>query len=252
VAATQPRTISILLPAFNEVGSLAQAVADIEAAVADFDDYEIIVVDDGSSDGTAAVADELAATRPRVRVVHHVVNRGLAAAYRTGLDQAGMTYVTFMGADAEIPSDSIREIVSLTGSAGLVIPYHGTPTARPWSRRLLTWVSTEQVNLLFGWRHRYYQGPVVYPTTLAQALPREIDGFFFATEMLVHALAAGYTWVEVPLRHRERTGGQSKAVKIRNIFKAEMAILTLWWHLRVLGRRAVPSAADRSSVEAPA
>jgi glycosyltransferase involved in cell wall biosynthesis len=247
-----PRTISIVVPAYNEEQALAGAVADVEGAIEGFDDYEIVVVDDGSTDATAAVADELAAARPRVRVIHHGVNRGLSAAYRTGLDEARMEYVTFFGADGEILPESIHAIISRTGEASLVVPYHGDPGARGWMRRLLTWVSTEQVNVLFGWRQRYYQGPTVYPTRLARALPREIDGFFFATEMLVHALSAGYGSVEVPLYTRQRAGGVSKAVKLRNVVKAELAILRLWWNLRVRGRRVVPTAAERPGVEATA
>lgn len=236
---TPKRTISVIIPAYNEVQTLAGAVGDVEGALDGFDDYEVVVVDDGSSDGTANVADELAATRPHVRAIHHPVNRGLAAAYRTGLSHARMTYVTFIGADGEMRAESIRAIVSRVGEAGLVIPYHGNPAVRGTLRRFLTWVSTQQVNVLFGWRHHYYQGPTVYPTILAQALPQDVDGVYFATEMLVHALSAGYSWVEVPLYVRERPEGGSKVVRLRNVVKAQLAVVGLWWHLRVRRRRVV-------------
>ena len=71
------------------------------------------------------------------------------------------------------------------------------------------------------------------PTALARALPITTHGFFFCTEMLLNALAMGYSWVQVPLTHQERAYGQSKAVKVSNIINAELTILKLWWNLRI-------------------
>jgi hypothetical protein len=62
----------------------------------------------------------------------------------------------------------------------------------------------------------------------------------FAAEMLANALMTGYSWIEVPLTHRERAYGQSKAVKLSNIFNAQITILQIWWSLRVRGQTASP------------
>src|SRR6185436_8894484 len=94
---------------------------------------------------------------------------------------------------------------------------------------------TTQLNVLFSRNLKYYQGPAVYPTELARVLPISTRGFFFATEMLVNALLMGYSYVEVPLTHHERTYGQSKAVKASNIVDAQITILRLWWNLRIRG-----------------
>ena len=183
-------------------------------------------------------AERLAAADPRVRVVHHESNQGFAAAYRSGLARARMQYVTFAPGDNEIAPTSLAEIFASVGKADLVVPYHGTPWKRAFYRRILTWTCVTQINVLFGWHLRYFQGPTVYPTQLARALPRTTRGFFFITEMLVYALAAGYTAVEVPLIHQERAYGRSKAVALSNIVDAERTILRLWWQIRLLGRRA--------------
>jgi hypothetical protein len=132
-----------------------------------------------------------------------------------------------------------------------VVPYHATPWKRAWYRRLLTWIAVTQLNVLFGWSLRYYQGPTVYPTALARRLPRTITGFFYVTEMLVHALDAGYTWIEVGLTHQERAYGQSKAVTWSNIVNAQRAVIVLWWNIRVRGRRILPRTAARSQAQAP-
>jgi glycosyltransferase involved in cell wall biosynthesis len=242
------RTMSVVVPAYNEMGNLENAVKDVVHALRTFDDYEVIIVNDGSQDGTGEVADRLAATIDRVRVIHHEQNRGFSASYQTGLEHARMAYFTFVPGDHEVALESIEGIFGAVGKADLVVPYHGTPWNRTWHRRILTWICTTQLNILFSRDLNYFQGPAVYPTALARVLPINTSGFFFATEMLVNALLMGYSYVEVPLTHHERTYGQSKAVKPANIVNAQLTILRLWWSLRVRGG----VAARPSSVEASA
>jgi glycosyltransferase involved in cell wall biosynthesis len=227
--------MSVVVPAYNEMGNLASAVQDVVHALRTFDDYEVIIVNDGSQDGTGEVADSLAATIDRVRVIHHEQNRGFSASYQTGLQHARMAYFTFVPGDHEVAGESVEEIFDAVGTADLVVPYHGTPWNRTWSRRILTWICTTQLNVLFSRNLKYFHGPAVYPTELARVLPINTSGFFFATEMLVNALLMGYSFVEVPLTHHERTYCQSKAVKPSNMVNAQMTIVRLWWTLRVRG-----------------
>lgn len=234
------RTLSVLIPAYNEAQNIEAAVRDVLDAAAGFQEVEVLVVNDGSTDGTGEVADRLARDMPQVSAIHHPRNQGFAAAYRTGLQRARMQYFTFVPGDHEVAPESVRDIFAAIGTYDLVVPYHGTPWKRAWHRRVLTWVCTTEFNVLFGWRLKYYQGPTVYPTTLARALPLTAHGFFFVAEMLVHALEAGYSFTEVGLTHQERVYGRSKAVALPNIVDAEKTILRLWWDVRVRRQRAVP------------
>ena len=229
-------SISIVVPAYNESGNLEGAVRDVVAIAHGRCEYEIIIVDDGSRDGTAELADQLAAEYHSVHALHHACNQGFAAAYRTGLEHARFDYFTFVPGDHEVAPESLAAIFDAVGGADVVVPYHGTPWNRAWHRRALTRICTSQLNLLFGYGLRYFQGPAVYPTRLARSLPKTTTGFFFATEMLVHALAMGLSWVEVPLTHKERAYGQSKAVRWSNIVNAQVTILKLWWSIRVRGK----------------
>ena len=224
---------TIFVPAFNEVANLEGTIGDVLAAAATFGDCEIIVVDDGSTDGTGQLADDLAARSPHVRVLHNPTNFGLAAGYRRALAEARMPYFTFVPGDREVSAQSIKDILGSVGSADIVVPYHANMHARPWYRRVLTRGSTGLINLLFGFRLRYYQGPSVYPTTLARSLGTTTNGFFFLAEMLVHALRRGHSYIEVGLIHQERAYGRSKAVSVRNIGRALATIVRLWWSLRV-------------------
>lgn len=232
--------LSIIVPAFNEAGNVEQALDGVISAAnqAALVAYQIIVVDDGSTDETTSVLHWYAQRhyrRPLVAPIYfhrHEQNQGLRVAYETGLAAADYPYVTWVPGDGEIATESLVEIFKAVGTADLVVPYHGTPEKRPWFRRLLTWVSTNEINLLLGKRLHYWQGPVVYPTALARSLPRTIPGFFCMAEMLACAMAMDPTYVEVPLTHQERTYGVSKAVSWRRIWQAQMAVFGFWWRFR--------------------
>ncbi|HLW59031.1 MAG TPA: glycosyltransferase family 2 protein [bacterium] len=231
---TSRPSLSIFVPAHNEARNLEGAIHDIVAATQPgLTDYEILLVDDGSTDGTAEVAEGLARDNPRIRVIHNRSKEGIARGYRTALGLATKEYFGFLPGDREVHADSIRAIFDAVGSSDLIIPYHANREARAWHRRVMTWVCTTLLNTLFGHHLHYYQGPTVYPTQLAMALPSRSTGFFFLTEMLVHALDGGRSFIEVGLIHQERAFGKSKAITFRNIRMALAVILGTWWRLRV-------------------
>ncbi len=232
---TRP-SLSVVVPAYNEAENIVVALTRVLVALNStfIRRYEIIVVDDGSTDGTADRVREWAQLiDPPILIFCHERNFGLRAAYETGLAAAQYEYVTWVPGDGEMVWTSIADILRAIGTADLVVPYHGTPERRSWFRRLLTWGSTLQINWLLGHRLRYYQGTVVYPTDLARRLPRTEPGFFFNTEMLCWALEEGLSYVQVPLVHQERQYGVSKAVSLGKIWAAQKAILRFWWRLRI-------------------
>ena len=108
------RRLSLVLPAFNEEAGVRQAVAEADEALARLtDDYEILVVDDGSRDGTAAVVAEEAAARPHVRLLRHEKNRGYGAALRTGFEAARFEFVAFTDADCQFYLDDLGRLLPL-------------------------------------------------------------------------------------------------------------------------------------------
>jgi glycosyltransferase involved in cell wall biosynthesis len=229
--------VSIFLPAYNESDNLEGAVADIEWAASQvLGDYEILIIDDGSTDGTGALADRLAQENPRVRAIHQPHNLGIAAAYERALSEARLEHFSFLPADGEIARESVRDILAAVGRADIVAPYHQNPYARQLHRRVLTWASTSLVNVLFHQRMHYYQGPCIYPLGLVRQLPKSAGGFYFLTQMLIHALHAGYSYVEVGLTHVDRTHGRSKAVSAKNILRALRTIAQAWWAIHVGGQ----------------
>lgn len=115
--------LSLIIPAYNEEGCLEKVVQAACAAAEDDDleEFEILVVDDGSIDATGSVAEAVAGRDSRVRVLHHPARRGLGEALRTGYQSASLEYVTWLPADGQFDmKDSLRLLRSI-GEADIVI-----------------------------------------------------------------------------------------------------------------------------------
>jgi len=225
--------ISVVMPALNEAGNLAGAVEAVNRAAAKTDvDAEIILVDDGSTDGTGELADRLARERPGTRVVHHPVPRGLGYSYREGVGLAGKEFVVMLPGDDEIEAESVERMFSLAGTADMVIPYTENPGVRPPARRVVSAAFTRIMNALSGMKLRYYNGPVVHRRALLASVPMRTDGFAYQAEIITRLARGGASRVETGMRLKERAHGSSKAFKLRNVLSvagtlARLAALSL-------------------------
>ncbi len=241
-----PRTLSVIVPALNEEGNLAAAVRTILDAISDrFEDFELLIFDDGSTDRTGAIADELAAANPRIRVIHNPRNMGFGYNYTHGVQLARMEYVTMFPGDNEIPGEAIQSILSAVGAADIVAPYISTPAVRAWSRRVISAAFVSLVNLLFGLRLRYFNGPCVHRWVLLRVVPMRTHGFAYMAAILVRLIRSGHTYVEVAMPLQARQHGRSKAFRLKNILSVLRTLGELFWEVRIRDRRKYAGAVHR-------
>ena len=210
--------VVVVIPTYNEASNLAWIVGRLRAAQPDVD---VLVVDDGSPDGTGAVADELAAADPAVSVVHRTTKEGLGAAYLHGFRvalAAGYDVIGEMDADGSHQPEQLDRLLVALHSADLVIGSRWVPggSVVNWPRRreLLSRGGNLYVRMLLG-------VPVRDATAGYRLFRREtlekIDlesvqstGYVFQTDMVARALGAGLTVREVPIEFVERVRGDSK------------------------------------------
>ncbi len=231
-------TLSVIMPALNEEGNLAAAVATVlEAIDGRFASYELLVFDDGSTDRTGVIADKLAAANRRIRVVHNSRNMGFGYNYIRGVERAEMEYVAMFPGDNEIAGSAIRTILGAVGPADIVVPYIATPSVRPWSRRFISARFVALVNLLFGLRMRYFNGPCVHRRSLLQTVPMRTHGFAYMAAILVRLIRSGHSYVEVPMPLQARQHGRSKAFRPKNLASVLGTLVALFWDVRVRNRR---------------
>jgi glycosyltransferase involved in cell wall biosynthesis len=239
-------TLSVIIPALNEEGNLSAAVATALEAIGDrFADYELLIFDDGSADRTGAIADELAAGNPHIRVIHNPRTMGFGYNYSRGVELARMEYVTMLPGDNEIPGAGIRTILGAVGSADIVVPYISTPAVRSGSRRMISAAFVALINLLFGLRLRYFNGPCVHRRSFLRSVPMRTHGFAYMASILVRLIRSGCSYVEVPMQLQARQHGRSKAFKPKNILSVLSTIGELLWEVRIKERHKYAGAVRR-------
>ncbi len=222
-------SLSLILPAYNEAAGIAEAVAEADDALARFaGEYEIIVVDDGSRDGTAAIVAEAARRRPRVRLIRHDRNRGYGAALRTGFEAAHGSRIAFTDADGQFDLADLERLVSLADRFPVVVGYR-VDRQDPWQRRFYSWGYNQLVRRLVGTGVRDCDCALkVFRRDALHRLLPESTHFFVNTEMLARARQLGLRVAEVGVRHRPRRHGQSK-VSLADIPRTLAVLLPFWW-----------------------
>ncbi len=210
--------ISIIVMAFNEANSLEVVVREIDSVLTELGRaYEVIIVDDGSSDGTQAIADQLAREMGRVRVVHHETNQGLGGVYTTGFAHAQGDFVTFFAADGQLPATIIKQFIPLMDNADMVLGYLPNRNSSLLAKSLS---KAERVlyRLLFGPLPNF-QGALMFRRTLLNKLELKSTGRGWAVvmELIIRASRAGYRLVSVPTEMRPRISGKSKVNNLPTI-----------------------------------
>ena len=154
-ASGKPAGLSVFFPAYNDSGTIASMVIRaVQAASELTPDYEVIVVNDGSSDATAEIADELARTYPHVRVIHHAKNRGYGGALQTGIRSATKELIFYTDGDAQYDPGELSILWShLTPDADLVNGYK-ISRSDPMHRIVIGRVYHHIVSLMFGLKMR--------------------------------------------------------------------------------------------------
>jgi dolichol-phosphate mannosyltransferase len=228
--APPPRRLSLVIPAYNEAAGIRQAVAEADAALARLaSEYEILVVDDGSSDATAAVVAEEMRHRPALRLLRHATNRGYGAALRTGFESARFERVAFTDADCQFYLDDLSSLLPLSDDCAVACGYRVGRRDSP-KRRLLSWGFNAAVRGLLGTRVRDVDCAlkVFRREALAGLLP-ESTGFFVNSEMLARARQLGHRVAEAGVRHRPRLRGSSKVSVLRDVPRVLASLLPFWW-----------------------
>lgn len=222
------RKVSFIVPALNEEGVVEAVVRDIWSTVDGLlAEYEIILVDDGSSDQTGKIMDRLAAELKNIRVLHHERNRGLGSSYQHGVQEARFDYVMMLCGDGGLPASSLPPIIAQIGSADIVIPYMlnlkkiKTPT-RYLVSRTYTWL----LNRISGHRLKYYNGLPVHRREFLKRIPITSSGFGFQGEILIKLLKSGCSYIQVPVQGAEFTRNSS-AFKLKNVVSVSHTLIRL-------------------------
>jgi glycosyltransferase involved in cell wall biosynthesis len=245
----------VFFPAYNDSGTIASLVITaIQSARRLTPDCEIIIVNDGSADATAQIADELARTYPEVRVVHHEWNRGYGGALRSGFAAATRDLVFYTDGDAQYdPAEMAVLWERLDDGIDLVNGYK-ISRSDPLHRIVIGRIYHHTVKLLFGLKVRDVDCDFrLLRRSIFDRVTLEKNSGVICLEMMKKIQDAGFRIAEVPVHHYHRTHGRSQFFNFRRLVKTAIDVARLWVTLVVRREhRRATSAATATAAAAAA
>ncbi len=245
--------LSVFFPAYNDSGTIASLVITaLQTARRLTPDCEIVVVNDGSADATAAIANELARTYPEVRVVHHERNRGYGGALRTGFASATRELVFYTDGDAQYdPAEMVLLWNRLDEGVDLVNGYK-ISRSDPLHRIIIGRIYHHTVKLLFGLKVRDVDCDFrLLRRSIFDRVSLEKDSGVICLEMMKKIQDAGFRIAEVPVHHYHRAYGRSQFFNFRRLARTAVDVAKLWVALVVRGEHRRRAARAPAAAAAP-
>jgi len=206
--------LTIVVPCLNEKKHIAITLDMITSAMHELPyRYEILVIDDGSTDGTSAVVEAYTQDHPErpIQLHQNPRNRGLSRSYVDGAFLGHGKYYRMVSGDNPEPKDALLTVFRRLGEADMIIPYHDPVIGKSALRRALSQIYTVLVNKLSGYKIRYYNGCALHLRYNVMRWGPYSFGFGFQAELITRLLDEGATYIEVPIQatHVEKSGRNS-------------------------------------------
>lgn len=229
--------LSVFFPTYNEEGAIRTTVEDARKVLERIAErWEIIIVNDGSSDGTGEIAQKLSEKDRRIRVINHAPNRGYGAALKSGFYNSKYSWIAFTDSDGQFDFSEITNFIEKQREteADLVIGYYKKRrvsffkivTSRLWEFLVF---------ILFGLKARDIDcGFKLISKEVIKTIPKLESGrgAFISSEFLIKARKSGFKIVEIPVTHYPRIRGAGTGRKLNVIIKSFIDLFRLWGKLR--------------------
>ena len=221
-------SISVFFPCYNEQDNVESLVRQAWSVLNDIvDDFEIIIVNDGSSDNTKEIADKLVRDLSNVKAVHHTQNTGYGGALQSGFKNATKELVFYTDGDKQFDIGELKDIIHLIDKCDIVSCYRISRQDRIL-RKLNAWAWNKLVCFLFKLKIKDIDCAFkLYKRKIFDDIIILSSGALVDTEILARAVAKGYTIKQVGVRHFPRTAGKSTGANPLVILKAFKELLKL-------------------------
>jgi len=233
------KALSVFLPTYNERGNIEKVTSKVKEVLGKVaEKWEIIIVDDGSSDDTPAVVDEIAKKDQRIRVIHHKSNRGYGGALKTGFESAKYPWVAFMDSDGQFDFGEIEKFIAKKDEADLILGYRKN-RADSFARKVFTFGWSTLARIVLGLRAKDYSCgfKMIKRSVYEKIQPLVGEEKVTQIEMLVKARKKEFRFSEVGVNHYPRISGSPTGAKLKVVLKSIIDLFGLWGKLHGVTRK---------------
>ncbi|MBI4323005.1 MAG: glycosyltransferase family 2 protein [Candidatus Omnitrophica bacterium] len=234
-------SLTIFFPCFNDSGTIGSLVAEADVVAAEYTpDYEILVVDDGSTDSSRELLEGLQKKYPRLRIIRHEKNRGYGAALQSGFAHATKDLVFYTDGDGQYDVFELRRLLPVMQDGVDVVNGYKIARSDPWHRIIIGKVYLRLMRLLFNFHVRDVDCDfrLIRRRAVGTIHLHHTSGMI-CLELVKKLELAGYRFADFPVHHYHRQHGRSQFFNIRRLAATGLNILRLWWELIVRCRTPV-------------
>ncbi len=239
-------SLTVFFPCYNDLGTIGTLISQADLVAREVtDDYEILVIDDGSSDGSRELLLRFQEVYPRLRLVFHEENRGYGGALQSGFENARKELVFYTDGDAQYDVREFRNLLPALLEGVDVVNGYKTERSDPWYRVVTGALYLRLMRMLFRFQVRDVDCD--FRLIRRRALDRialEHTSGVICLELVKKLELAGCRFAEVPVHHHPRTYGRSQFFRFRRLFRTAIDASRLWWQVMV--RRKTLVGLDRS------
>ena len=228
-------SLSVFFPTYNEEGNIEKVTLNVAKVLEKVvGDWEIIIVNDGSTDKTLEIAQKLAKnSNGRIKVVTHNINRGYGGALKTGFSEAKYKWVAFMDSDGQFDFSEIEKFIQKRNDADLILGFRKN-RADSFARKVFTFGWSSLARFLLGLTVKDYSCgfKMIKKEVYNRVIPLVGEEKVTQIEMLVKAKRMGFKFAEVGVNHYPRTSGIQTGAKLKIVIKSVIDIFKLWKKLK--------------------